>query len=141
MNQKPGSAGLYMRGGFQMEVAPSLISAVSGLAGVFLGGWLTFRNAGKEKMIDLRRSCYGAIRFDLSEAEKVMDVANVYISEGGWDRYFDSDEQKKHSEQISVHIRSIEKRLSEDYLTISDDFRSLYYAFCKDSAAADEVPY
>ena len=124
-----------------MDIAQSLISAASGLIGVALGGWLTFRNAGKEKLIDLRRSSYGAILFDLSEAEKILDTAAEYISEGGWDRYFDSDAQKKHDQKIADRMGAIDRRLRADYLIISDRFRSLYEDFQRDSAVAEDIGY
>jgi len=124
-----------------MDIAQSLISAISGLAGVFLGGWLTFRNAGKEKLIDLRRNAYGEILFELLEVEKVLDTAAECIAEGGWDRYFNSDVSNKHSEQLSTHMSKIEKRLSGDYLIISDEFRSLYDVFRTERQASDDVPF
>ncbi len=124
-----------------MDIAQSLISAASGLGGVFLGGWLTFRNAGKEKLIDLRRATYGEILFELSELEKVFDIAADYISQGGWDTYIGSDVSKKHSDQISEHLAKIEKRLSGDYLVISDQFRSLYEVFVTERRTSDDIAY
>ena len=70
----------------------------------------------------------------------MIDLADSYISEGGWERYFYSEAEKKLTGQISGHMSSIRKKSSEDYLIISDEFRNIYETFANESSSSDEQP-
>ncbi|MGE0061360.1 MAG: hypothetical protein AB7T86_04695 [Xanthobacteraceae bacterium] len=128
-------------GAVPMEIATALISALSGLIGVALGGWLTFRNASKEKLIELRRNTYGSILHELSQIQQVIDVADECISHVGWDRYFTSETEQQHTQKIVGHMSELRKKSSAEYLIISDGFRNLLDEMNKEMSSSDAEYY
>jgi hypothetical protein len=121
-----------------MGIVDTLIPAAVGLAGVLLGSWLTAKRSSREKLIDLRRESYGRILSDLWEVERLCDIANEYISETGGENYFSSESDRKSDEKIYTYVQSIRKRFTDDYLIISDEFRSLYEAMNDETASSSD---
>jgi hypothetical protein len=118
-----------------------LIPAISGLTGVWLGGWLSFKRSTTEKLLELRRATYGAILSDMWEVERICDIVDEHVSQVGVETFFHSDASRKFNNMITIHVDAIRKRFTADYLNISDDFRSIYEAMNRTHSSGDaELP-
>ena len=111
------------------------IGGITGLGGVFLGNWLSSKRSDREKIVSLRRESYGRILSDLWEIERLCDAAAESISERGELEYFHSKQSSDVDDKIFEFITAIRKRFTDDYLIISDEFRSLYEAMNSESAS------
>jgi hypothetical protein len=104
----------------------AIISALSALGGAFIGSHLSYQRTSKEKIWDLRRQAYGVIIAELAQIESILDDASEYIAQDA-PRYFE-EVVGKHNEKISAHFSIADKKFSDDYLVLSDEFIAIYTA-------------
>jgi hypothetical protein len=94
-----------------------------------LTSWLSYARSSKEKLWDLRREAYGTILSAWATAERICDSADEFIGERGEIEYFESTYSKSHDAEIGKQMTIANKRFSDDYLILSDEFIAIYEHF------------
>ncbi len=117
-----------------MAIIETIVGGAIGIGGTLLGNWLSSKRSDREKIVSLRRESYGRILSDLWEIERLCDTAAEYISEADETQYFGSKASNNIETKTHELTSAVRKRFTDDYLIISDEFRSLYEAMNDESA-------
>jgi hypothetical protein len=109
-----------------VNIITAVVTATTTLVVVFVTNRLALFRSSKEKLWDLKRQVYGQILSELADAERVLDVANEFIVERGYEYYHGTEYYSKHQSKLFDHLFSIRKKFSDDYLILSDSFIELF---------------
>jgi hypothetical protein len=112
-----------------------IITAGAAVLAVVIGNRLSYARTYKEKIWDLRRQTYGVILSELAAVERICDDADGYISERGYEEYWNNKARERHDAEIANHMGIIQRRFSDDYLILSDAFIGLHDKLMKEMAS------
>ncbi len=121
-----------------VTIIAAIVTVVGTIVGVVIANRLTASRSYKEKIWDLRRAAYGFILAQLGELERVYDNADEYITERGFEEYFEHKAYSEGRDEIAKHLKLIRAKFADDYLILSDRFIELINAL-EDGIATD--PY
>jgi hypothetical protein len=111
-----------------MEFLGNIITAIATVISVVIANKLSSSQSGQAKLWDLRRQTYGIILSELASIERLCDLVDSYMEEN-IHAYHASDIRTTHDKRLSNHMGTVRQRFSDDYLTVSDKFLSLFEAF------------
>jgi hypothetical protein len=117
----------------------AVIAAIIGLGGLLIGSKLTYARSSKEKFWDFRRQAYGIILSELAVVERICNNADEAMQEVGKPTYFNSSSYQKDNHEIAQHMTIVNRKFSEDYLTLSNKFLELFETFRSELWSSDDV--
>lgn len=115
-------------------IITAITTASATVLAVVIANRLSYARSYKEKLWDLRRQTYGVILSELAAVERFCDDADEYISERGYEEYWNNKARERHDAEIANHMGTIRNRFSDDYLILSDAFIGLYDKLMKEMA-------
>jgi hypothetical protein len=110
----------------------NIITAATAVLAVVIANRLSYRSSYNERVWDLRRETYGIILSQLAILERICDGIDEAVNERSYEEYWNTKGRERDDARISECMGAMQKRFSDDYLILTDEFIDAYNKLMSD---------